>query len=568
MLDRQIAAIKKTWDEDKAKVRIQLEASNAEVARLNTENQFLKQDLNEEAGKVKGLQRNLKAKSSAVQEPTVTPKKNKSYSFRDGFDDDEIVAISPMKSGKKSKPVTPTAAGKRKRRATQDSPMPALQLSHSEEVSFEDAPQLTKNDSISKTPKKADKTDESFQFLQRILNYRIHPGPDRFIECLTKVAFPSDSAKPLSSILLEACAGLGSHGFPPRFVKLIASLWTQALREKYYRPLNHLIDIIKFILALDSARIAPHVLKDLVPVLQDTVRINGHPRFKRSPQQHTNIGPFKPTPKSELHLEIDTTACLEILYTLACSCLSTPDLTREFWETVEYEFTLMLLNTSQPISDLIINLNLLSTSVLPTSIGPINPAAADQRTIEDAIIDRVGWLLWELPRVDEGEDPCTEWDICELRTEALSFLSKLALSSPHPHNGPPSYASLHIANHSSAIAHLVRFMYDELDTLYSHTPAHELHAMLVNETTHLVYSILQTHGKDINMHEKLLAIKGGVQKHLIVMTRLTFSEGPLLEAGITDETVNMAHEMLENTVTPEEGDPLLELFPAHKVKNA
>jgi len=373
--------------------------------------------------------------------------------------------------------------------------------------------------------------------------------------------------RPLSSIILETCAGLGSDGFPAKFTKLIASLWSQALQGKYYEPLNHFIDIVKFILALETSLVARHVLKELIPVLQDTVRINGHPRFKRSPQQHTNIGPFKPTPKKELHLEIDTTACLEILYTLACSCLSGPELTREFWETIEYEFTLMLLNTSKPIPHLIINLNLLSTSVLPSSIGPINPAAADQRTIEDAIIDRVGWLLWELPRVDEGEQPCTEWDICELRIEALSFLSGLALSSPHPHSGPPSYGSQLIANHASAIAHLVRFMYDELDTLYSHTPAHELHAMLVNETTHLVYRILQVHGKEINMHEKLLAIKGGVQKHLIVMTRLTFSEGPLLEAGITDETVNMAHEMLENTVTPEEGDPLLEVFPSHKTKN-
>ena len=62
------------------------------------------------------------------------------------------------------------------------------------------------------------------------------------------------------------------------------------------------------------------------------------------------------------------------------------------------------------------------------------------------------------------------------------------------------------------------------------------------------------------MQEKLQAEIGGANRWLIALTRLAFSEGIFYEHGIEDDVVDCAHQMLENSVTPEEGEALLEAF--------
>jgi hypothetical protein len=66
------------------------------------------------------------------------------------------------------------------------------------------------------------------------------------------------------------------------------------------------------------------------------------------------------------------------------------------------------------------------------------------------------------------------------------------------------------------------------------------------------------------MQEKLRVHPGGVYKHLIALTRLAFSEGIYYEKGIEDDVVDCAHQMLEDTVTPEEGEALFEVFSSAK----
>ena len=62
------------------------------------------------------------------------------------------------------------------------------------------------------------------------------------------------------------------------------------------------------------------------------------------------------------------------------------------------------------------------------------------------------------------------------------------------------------------------------------------------------------------MRTKLAVIPGGSHKHLIALTRLAFSEGTFFEQGIEDDVVESAHQMLEDSVTPEEGEALLGAF--------
>jgi hypothetical protein len=228
------------------------------------------------------------------------------------------------------------------------------------------------------------------------------------------------------------------------------------------------------------------------------------------------------------------------------------------------DFVLLFLQSCQPISDMIIILNLLSTSILPKTFGNICGTEEDQAAAEKYIIDRVTYLLWEVPRGEQAQQPRFRAMTFELRIEAMALLTTLALSSPHPHNDPNHHGSLLLAAHPSGLGRLFRCMYDELDALYAHGPNHEQHALLVNEATRLVYRLLELHGDTIDIQQKLLAINGGVHKHRVVLTRLAFSEGVFLDAGITDETVMMAHDMLEDAVTPEEAEALLEVFPSYK----
>jgi hypothetical protein len=99
--------------------------------------EFLKRDLIEETEKNRSLRR-AKEKEKDINnasEQLTTPKKNKSSNFRDGFDDDEILMISPSKfQGRRSNGGTPTKAGAKRKRKGLESPTVALEFTQDEPV--------------------------------------------------------------------------------------------------------------------------------------------------------------------------------------------------------------------------------------------------------------------------------------------------------------------------------------------------------------------------------------------------------------------------------------------------
>ncbi|ERF75749.1 hypothetical protein EPUS_01579 [Endocarpon pusillum Z07020] len=575
--DRQLVALKKSIQEEAEKHKRDIEATNKRSEKISNDNQFLQHELKEELEKIKALQKNLRDKEARLAkgdstEGVTTPKKTRQLPLRDGFDDQDIAIVSPVKSGRKSKPGTPTNAGKRKRKVPDASPVPALtfhDLSTTQAKKVDGQPE----EPVKRTEKalvirKDTRVNQSLQFMQRMLNHRLAPTKDRILEVFSQYAFPSDTKKSFTSVVLEESASLSGETLPSGFTKIIIALWAQALKEKYYMPIAALIEVVQFILALESSVMNSGVIQKIVPVLQSSTDVNGTVRFNNSPVSSQNFGQSKETPKSELNDEVDGTETLDMLYTIACSCVRKPKLMEDLWRTIDSNSILMMLNVAQPITDLTLTLNLLATSITPTTFGTIKSNETDQQKNERYLVDRVAYLLWETPRVDEGAPHPTKHATYQLRMEALSLLSTLAFSSPHPHNDPSHHGSLLLATHPSIIGRLVRFIYDTLDALYAPiepaSPLHSLLSSLINRATLLLYRLLELHGKDINLHEKLTAISGGVQKHRVVLTRLAFSEGLHLESGITDETVAMAHEMLEEAVTPEEAEALIEVFPGFK----
>ncbi|OXV11160.1 hypothetical protein Egran_01080 [Elaphomyces granulatus] len=568
--DQRVAGLRKQLDENVAIYNEQLQAARAETKAVTTEVDFLKQDLAEEALRLN----RLKAKNQTEEKgQPMTPRKSKVLPLRDGFDDDEMVMSPTKSSGGRHKRGTPAASGKRKRNQSQGSPIPMapLQLSRNEPVVDEVTlpptadPDGDADSEMEKSVPASVEERRNMRSMKWILNHRTPPNKERDVEVLSKLAFPWEPDRKLSAIVFEETTAQRTGNYPAEYAKCIVTMWQQSLDKKFYEPISLFMGIIKFLLILDAPAIVPTLVKPLVNVLQLSAEVNGVPRFKHSSASRQNRGQPKRTPQSELHLEVDSTEAVEVLYLLASGCLGDEGLTELFWKVVRYDFILAMTNCSQLTDDIIVTLNLLSFSIQPKAFGPIQENEPSQRTCEHYIIDRVTNLFFEIPQADEGQDPCTPVQMCEVRLQALSFFDAMAFSSPDPsHN----HGSFMMASHPTALARLIRSMHDELDMMYSHTPEHNYHVALVNGLVDLIYGVMKNHGNIDDLQSKLSLVPGGKQKFLVALTRLACDVNSVLRSGITEETVEMAHEILENSVNPQEAEALQEVFPSSKEEDS
>lgn len=555
--DRQLAALRKTMADEAAKHREEVEAATAQGKMLATENIFLQHDLAEEAHQ----RRSFKTKQRAEEKnPPVTPRKTRVLPFRDGFDDDEIAVVSPSKSAARSKRATPTVPGKRKRQASQDSPVP-LQLSPAAgEPMMIDAPGDSSGPSF-EAERNASKTGRhDQQLMKRLLNHRMLPGQETDLEAFTKLAFPSEPNRPLSSIFMEELARLDLGSYVVEYVYAIGPLWQRALTERLYEPVPRFASIVRYILTMNDVPITD-LVAPLIGVLQDSVEVNAVPRFRYSPAAREKARVVCRTPQSDLQPQVNSTEALSLLYHIACQLLHIKDALESFWKKIRHTFILLMLHGSQSFKDIVLIMQLLSTSIRPDSFGPIMSTAEEQTDVQKWIVDRLSHMLSEPPQTDEGVEPYTAQDICAMRLEVLLLLETLAFNPVAPSQ---DHGSIILAAHPNALPRLFRSMHDELDALYSSPPEHDLRVDLVNGLMRLIFGVLRRHGPSINMQEKLARVPGSKQKHLVVLTRLAFCDGSVLEAGIEDETVDMAHELLEEWTNPQEAESLAAAFPSSR----
>ena len=309
-------------------------------------------------------------------------------------------------------------------------------------------------------------------------------------------------------------------------------------------------------------------MDEVIELAQKTADINVIPRFKRFTAAAAK------EPKKELNDDIDTNECLQILYMIALACIERKEDIARFWRFMRFDFIMMIFRTSQPVEDIQLMLKLLETSVQENTFAMITNSAT-QLESEQHIIDRTSLMLIDVPKAAEGEQPYDAVEIAEMRIQVLSLVEKLC---DKKHGGEA------FAKHPLAIGRLVRVMNHELNALYDHKFGHEyrfvslalggnlgitrtnmcIRAELVSQATRLLFHLTSAYPNIINMQEKLRVHPGGVYKHLIVLTRLAFSDGFFFERGIEDDVVDCAHQMLEDTVTPEEGEALLEVFSTAK----
>lgn len=663
----EITRLKRLNAEQQAKQERAVEAALAAEKNATTELHFARQDLKEELGRSKVVKRK--------DDLTSTPKKkNKTWAVADGFDEAEVLPSPGKGQGKRrgeSGPVaiplaerTPTK-GKRKRPAV-DSPVMALEV-HSDDVIMQDAQDATKGNrrdadrTFERSKHRAD--DLPFDFLKLVLDHSPAHGQPLTFDLFSRYAFPSDPGQSLAAIMLDKLPDLGksldgSPHDPLRllvdFSELLLVMWTQCNEEKYYTPIYDIVSLLSYTLQLNTMAIVPHLISNLLPLIQTTCLLITIPRT-----ESTN-GDLSSHPNRSLRqmaLEINVTQLLSLLYLSALGCIGpspggdTNDQAEgdysplrfqtQFWRHIQLEFLLMLFDKNHPEEDFLGVLSLLCTSVLPESIGPIfNPSLSllppdfdrpnDQTPefVARSLIDRVShqlseppvWaprrsvkecrvriavlrtllafarspfgalqlaasasliprlvlvLCWAIDNLYDMDVPQSilKWKSTRGKTQQIDSdksMTERGDESGSHHGDPDATQDMQDVDAPGAVAQLSVSHYlgpvVDAEVLASQTRSTDktllLNQLIAQITALLHFLITDPRTSNVaNMPAKLAASHGGSHRYLITLARLAFAEeGLVLEAGISARTVELAHDLLELAVTPDEGEGVGEVF--------
>jgi len=600
--ERQVEILKKQMQEQASKHRTTLQSKEAAYTQLVTDSNFQKHELDEQTRRLQALQRQAKERplQDRPNDVNQSPRKGLANNLRDGFDDGEVMQLSPGRSPARrrtSKPNTPTK--KRKQAIVNDTDMPSLALRLSGDQDPRGVEKLESNvPPISQAVR--DHTSElHLQFLQDFLAFRPSKGQDTIVESLVKYAFPSDATRPLSSILLAEASKLKGKDLPRDLMLIFARLMQRCVSEEYYKPVTFLLEAISYTFDIDPLIIDAEAIQALSPTLQSLVKLNATVSFHLANNRLKVWDKEHPKPKH--NPDVNTAKCLDLLFTMACLVIDEQELIQLFWRWMQTDFVLVLLMPIHSLQDITLMLEILSTSILNDTFGIITSPEDLQLKTETYIIDKVVVLLWDPPRhymkshldnvvsetpirdrlkhkklqarkdyipVPEEVKP-TRLQICNLRLKALELLTKFTMTSiphPHEHNIQQHHGTTFILTHAGAIARLVRFLYEEVGNLYAnHFDTHDLHARLVNRCTTLLHHILlspQARDPSFDLTKALSGTLVGAHKFRVVMTRIALGDSLEygLEPGITEDTREMARSILAEYVTPDEAAQLEEGF--------
>jgi hypothetical protein len=282
-----------------------------------------------------------------------------------------------------------------------------------------------------------------------------------------------------STLIFEQLPKMGNAQDPCSllvdFADLLIDMWQQCLSERYHFPIFYIGTLLSFTLQLHAGSVAPRIISSLIPVCTTTCRLAAMPRF------NSVDGDISDHPDNLIRqLSVDCTIpqTLSLLNLAAVACMSPPiddvdshpnkqSPQAQFWRTVDMEFVIIMLSTKQPEQWWFPMLRLLSTSVLPTSLGPmpspISSAYGESNVespelVADAIINRVSLCLVEQPR----------WaplgSAMELKVR-LAVLNTLVLFAASP------FCFRQIARSDVAIQRLVTVLCWAIDQLYDVDPA-------------------------------------------------------------------------------------------------
>ncbi|KAK8059490.1 DNA repair protein rad26 [Apiospora saccharicola] len=583
--DRELQTLKKQTAEQIAKQERAVEAAKAAEKNATTELEFTKRDLREEVVRAKQKDKN-----------GGTPKKNnaaKSWGIADGFDDVEM-AGSPSKGTRGRNPGavasvvaepparltrTPTKP-KRKRPPPADSPVMALETTEDDVVMVdhgEDA--LAGSVANLKEPAPTPTHSHSFDLLKVVLNHCSAYARPLTLDVLAGYSLPSNPSESLASIILQRITAMGDSNDPLRLpielCQLLIDLWSRCFHEDICDPIVELVSLLSFTVQLSPGGVAPHIAESLITITVECTSEVAIPRV------HHN-GPGDPTEENFLKYRatIPTTDILSLLYVTALGCETSASIGEDtvsepivdFWAYMLVEYVLTLLSPKQAMNDALIMMRLVSTSAFEGTIGPTLHSQRTHEEIAGAIIDRVSFFLMNIQAA--GLDDHKLWTI---RHTALQTLASIATSP---------FGMRELAKHKLAIPRLVIFLSWSIDELYDGEKTYNAYRLpppspplteeddvfaklirapehsddiqsLIAQTMLLLHTIVtDKRNKDfLDVPAKVAGFTGGSQKYLLSLARLNFAE-----EGVSEETADMARELLELIVTEEQGAELGEFF--------
>ncbi|KAF2109982.1 hypothetical protein BDV96DRAFT_651548 [Lophiotrema nucula] len=583
--DRRMLALQQSHNEQLTKQKQELDKIRREREQAQTEHLFMGHDLSRDALHPKQPARRPGTRAGAIAtrpKPTVSPsgtprRGQKNLPLRDGFEDDDVIMASPSKKKDKAgvPAATPKQASKRKRLVGNDSPIQALQLSEPRE-----RPQLPQEVSLAESLAESEGTaepsiptnfglereDKRFILLHRLINKKSPNRKDRLLEALSTFSFPSQPDKKLSSIvydILSSCANEPSaYALAARIGFTFLGIWEQCLIESYYAPLKLVVDAFAWVLSCSSFATAIAVTERAIPIIINTIELVSEPVTRLAKSKQLFAVDFK-----HVFNAIDIPECLELLYTLATSCINKPKVLAKFWRQVGLEFVVRLLHRYQPISYIQLMLRILGTSALKETLGPITPSDPEdplhlkqQQQMEDSLIERLTWLLKETPEpLPDPNDakmkapPYSPKQLLDLRLQVLALLTRFSI---HPKG------SERLMTHRFCIARLIVFLDSSITALYAsplHPTTQDLTISAINTTMRLIAHLAQRH-PEINLQSKMGVVSGGGHKYLVALTRLAFSDALVLERGVEEDVVVAAHGILDAGLSLEEGEGLVRVF--------
>jgi len=583
--EEQLVSLRQVHQEAISKQKAELDAVKRDRERIAANNKFLEHE-SREASRAKQVHRTLKdaagsnSKESASEGQTETPKKNKILPFRDGFDDGDLI-LSPSKSRDKSRPGTPRAGAKRKRPGTtpQDSPVQMEQLALSDprpRPSPLSISRAAEGGSVANAvnPFAGIKLPPRPTVFQMILTHKVPDSDERVVEILTKYAFPSQPSKKLSSIVYDSInnSATQASGTSEALCNCFISLWDQCLKESFYEPINYIIHTIQCILSFEKLAFTRRYISSIVPLSISSIDLVAIPlsraflaQNQNQPNKSKSVQPATP----EIP-QISVLDALTLLHSVGLACVDYPDDLQLFWSHMKYDFVLMMLMRVQPLPQITLTLSLLRLSVLPSTFGAIissgdgDGGADRQARHESDTIDRLTLLLSEKFSAGARTDALTHHRaVLHLQLHVLSVLTAM-LTSPR--------TALALATHRHCVGRLVRFLEGAVAALYSahHGGTHGLRTRAVDAAVRVLYTLVGTPptADDVDVRAKLAAVPLGAHRWLVALTRLAFADPVLFEEGIAVESMDAAHSLLDEYLSPVEGEGLLMMFSSGRSEGA
>lgn len=518
-----------------------------------------------------------------------TPKKaGRTWGFADGFDGMDFVP-SPGKGMGRTKsapmPVQERTPSKGKRKRPIESPVPPLDTTEEFVVEAQPSahaamravpPQVPASlyslpfDVCSLSSVNVYQYANTPQLLPLILDHSPGHGQPPTFDTFARYFYPSDPKTSFSSIIFQSLPTKTDPGSSIRlltdFSVLFINLWERCLQEEFFLPMRELVSLLSFTLQLHSVSIVPGVVEKLLPIAQTTLHVIADVRAACSSE-----GAALDPELQQLYQNLDSTEVVALLNLCASVCAtSTEDINgvsarAVFWREFPMETISLVLGSKQPLPDVVGMLEMLATSALPGSIGPL-VSDQDQSAVADVLLDKLSKFLVSAPSSARSPSQRHAVVISALRT-LLSFTAdeQVAKRMAEHENLIPRAIT--------ALSRSVEELYDQelTDTTLNRPCAPSLDEALDitgpdsdpwNLCTLISHATLLLHGlitdprtaELVELEKRFAEWHLGGRRYLIALCRLTFAdEDGVLEVGIDGETAERAHELLEMVVSAEGG---------------